>query len=110
MKYERCPVCEGRGVVYGGFYQNVSGIGLTVSTTEQCRCCQGKGYILASDFAIQLAAANAKLAAAQKELELQVDNAIYFSNREAAERQRAEQAEAQCAYWENKCKELLDGR
>lgn len=48
----------------------------------------------------------AELAAAQKELELQVDNAIYFSNREAAERQRAEQAEAQCKRMEGALREI----
>ena len=83
---ERCPVCEGRGIVYGGFYQSVSGVGLTVSTTEQCRCCHGKGYVLTDDFTSQLAAAKARVEELEYKLMAQTETAL----QEKAKRGQAE--------------------
>ena len=43
---ERCPVCNGRGVVKPGFYN----LGDTTSLAiETCRSCGGKGYIIVPD-------------------------------------------------------------
>ena len=65
-----------------------------------------------------LAAANARVA----ELEKERNNYLSFGqggasftdsqwlDKLATTEQRAEQAEAQCAYWENKYKELINGR
>lgn len=41
---QKCPVCEGRGMVLRGFYE----YGMPLSTnfgTETCHSCNGKGYI-----------------------------------------------------------------
>ena len=41
-----CPVCFGRGFVSGGFYSSTGNTWVTSTTApEQCRSCQGKGYI-----------------------------------------------------------------
>lgn len=41
-----CPVCNGRGTVPRGFYDSVSGIYVTSTTTPDCcRSCNGKGYL-----------------------------------------------------------------
>lgn len=48
---ERCPVCNGKGIVQNGFYSSVTGY--TISTTtafETCRSCYGKGYIIIPDY------------------------------------------------------------
>lgn len=43
--WQKCPVCEGRGIVRGGFY-DLSSISLTNGTlTEPCRTCKGRGII-----------------------------------------------------------------
>ena len=42
----RCPVCNGRGLVPGGFYSSTSDVWITgMLATEVCRTCQGKGVI-----------------------------------------------------------------
>ena len=48
MKYQVCPVCEGKGIVPNSFYLYPVGQGFTSSSTtpEQCRTCMGKGIIL----------------------------------------------------------------
>lgn len=43
---EKCPVCEGRGIVPSGFYQGISTLSFLVP--EPCRICNGKGVILIS--------------------------------------------------------------
>ena len=42
-----CPVCDGNGLVPAGFYNQTSG-GWSGGTLvpEQCRSCDGKGYIV----------------------------------------------------------------
>ena len=43
---EKCPVCEGRGIVPKGFYNFIGGNNVTNSSLgEQCRACGGKGYV-----------------------------------------------------------------
>ena len=49
MKAVLCPVCNGNGLVSAGFYNSGGDYpyGTTSTTTpEQCRSCQGRGYIL----------------------------------------------------------------
>lgn len=42
-----CPVCMGRGFVSGGFYSSVGQTWVSSTTLpEECRSCQGKGYII----------------------------------------------------------------
>jgi len=44
---EKCPVCEGRGIVSEGFYENTAPGGYTCGTaTVTCRSCWGRGYIV----------------------------------------------------------------
>ncbi len=44
---EKCPVCNGNGLVPNGFYLLVSGDWASASTEpETCRSCQGKGYVI----------------------------------------------------------------
>ena len=48
MKYQICPVCEGKGIVPNSFYSYPVGQGYVSSSTlpEKCRSCDGKGIIL----------------------------------------------------------------
>jgi DnaJ-class molecular chaperone len=49
MYTERCPVCEGRGVVPKGFYDETTGQwGANSTEPEICRACNGRGFILVS--------------------------------------------------------------
>lgn len=41
----KCPVCEGKGLVSGGFYTSVGVSSVSNHTTEPCRSCDGKGII-----------------------------------------------------------------
>jgi len=43
----KCPICEGHGIVPGGFYQITPGVLEWSSTnaTEICRACGGSGII-----------------------------------------------------------------
>jgi len=53
MHAERCPVCEGTGIVPGGFYNTTNPYdGWTSSiSSETCRSCGGIGYVIVpSDF------------------------------------------------------------
>lgn len=45
MKPYKCPICNGTGIVPGGFYFSVNGYCSTTNTTEICRQCQGSGII-----------------------------------------------------------------
>ena len=46
MGVYKCPVCEGRGFVYNGFYQTLQDYYTSSSTaTETCRTCGGKGIV-----------------------------------------------------------------
>ena len=42
---QRCPVCEGNGLVSGAFYYSVSGYGSSTNTTEKCKNCDGTGIV-----------------------------------------------------------------
>lgn len=41
--WEKCPVCEGRGTVPGGFYNHLE---LSCIPKEKCKCCDGEMIIL----------------------------------------------------------------
>ena len=43
-KIQRCPVCEGRGTMPGGFYARSSCVSIDAKL-EICKSCNGKGYI-----------------------------------------------------------------
>ena len=41
-----CPVCGGNGIVSNGFYNHTGNTWVTSTTApEQCRSCNGKGYV-----------------------------------------------------------------
>jgi len=48
MSVHICPICQGRGKVIKGFYDNVQ-VNLTTSTTlletEECQTCKGLGIV-----------------------------------------------------------------
>ena len=48
MAYQKCPVCNGNGIVSGGFYDHPGDYPYwtTDHTAEQCRACQGQGIIV----------------------------------------------------------------
>ena len=47
MKWQKCPICDGHGIVIGGFYNYPPNTYYyTTQTTEQCRTCLGSGKIL----------------------------------------------------------------
>lgn len=39
---QKCPVCEGRGIVDYNFYKDKNGL---VGITEECRTCKGPGVL-----------------------------------------------------------------
>jgi hypothetical protein len=41
----KCPICEGRGNVAGGFYQSVGTMWTSTTSIEVCRACWGSGII-----------------------------------------------------------------
>lgn len=42
----KCPICEGHGMVPGGFYTALAGCGSTSNVTaETCRSCDGNGVL-----------------------------------------------------------------
>jgi len=42
----RCPICEGNGLVPGGYYMRVHGVAWSsITTVETCRACDGTGII-----------------------------------------------------------------
>ena len=43
-KANRCPVCDGKGIVPAGFYSY--GNGSTSTADETCRSCKGTGYVV----------------------------------------------------------------
>ena len=48
MRWQVCPVCEGKGIVPNGFYSYPVGQGFTSSSTavEKCNSCQGTGMVV----------------------------------------------------------------
>lgn len=47
MKWQKCPICEGRGFVMAGFYTTLPGCqSYSTNTSEICRTCYGTGTIL----------------------------------------------------------------
>lgn len=50
MKPNKCPICNGTGLVPGGFYTSaLGGTGTSSAATEQCRQCKGTGIIWSDD-------------------------------------------------------------
>lgn len=44
---QKCPICEGHGIVPGGFYQAVADAEMvSTNATEQCKNCNGLGVVL----------------------------------------------------------------
>lgn len=45
--WQKCPICEGHGLVVGGFYDVNPGVQFYTSTRSQemCRQCNGSGLI-----------------------------------------------------------------
>lgn len=48
METQICPVCTGSGIVDQGFYQRTSETWTSSGGTEQCRACNGRGYVIIS--------------------------------------------------------------
>ena len=49
MKPYKCPVCDGHGIVPGGFYLSTNQYSVSNYTSEICRACNGKGIIWGDD-------------------------------------------------------------
>jgi len=45
MNPHKCPVCNGNGIVAGGFYSQTSGICISDEVTEPCQSCNGTGIV-----------------------------------------------------------------
>ena len=47
MSWQKCPVCNGVGIVSGGYFNRAGDCNSWVAydTTEDCRICEGKGII-----------------------------------------------------------------
>lgn len=41
----RCPVCDGKGIVPGGFYRSTGDNWSSNSSTDVCKACGGSGII-----------------------------------------------------------------
>jgi DnaJ-class molecular chaperone len=41
----RCPICDGRGIVPGGFYNSTNVCSVSYRSTEPCRACNGTGVL-----------------------------------------------------------------
>jgi len=41
-----CPVCHGTGYIDAGFYNQTSGQWSSAGGTEQCKSCNGKGFVV----------------------------------------------------------------
>jgi hypothetical protein len=45
----KCPICEGHGLVRGGFYESsIEGSSRNRISNEKCRACDGSGIIFSS--------------------------------------------------------------
>ena len=57
MTVERCPVCNGNGLVDNGFYLSAGNTGTwTTSSAEPdtCKSCAGKGYVVVEDERLEI--------------------------------------------------------
>ena len=45
MKPYKCPICDGHGIVPGGFYYSTGQYSISDCTSEVCRACNGTGII-----------------------------------------------------------------
>ena len=45
----KCPICEGKGIVPGGFYTATGETWTSDRTTEICRACSGTGLVWGED-------------------------------------------------------------
>ena len=52
MEWQKCPICNGSGLVSGGFYNHAGDYPYWTSgnAAETCRACGGQGIILKPDF------------------------------------------------------------
>ena len=50
---ERCPVCNGAGLVADGFYNQCSGNWTSTGVFEKCRSCNGSGWVVVPDEVIK---------------------------------------------------------
>lgn len=41
----KCPICDGRGIVPGGFYTSTTVISMAGEVSEPCKQCNGTGII-----------------------------------------------------------------
>lgn len=41
----KCPICDGHGIVPGGFYSSTGGRSISTNSTEPCRACGGTGIV-----------------------------------------------------------------
>lgn len=41
----KCPICDGHGIVPGGFYFSTGGRSISTNSTEPCRACGGTGIL-----------------------------------------------------------------
>ena len=57
MTIEKCPVCNGNGLVDNGFYLRPGTVGNWTTSSvepETCRSCSGKGYVVVENEKIEI--------------------------------------------------------
>lgn len=53
--WQRCPVCNGNGLVSGGFYNHPCDVPCVSNcTVETCRACAGKGIIAEPEYPVKV--------------------------------------------------------
>ena len=53
MKPYKCPICDGKGIVSGGFYKSVNEYCSTTNMTETCQQCGGGGIIWGNEDSLE---------------------------------------------------------
>lgn len=53
MKPYKCPICNGKGIVSGGFYKSVNEYCSTTNVTETCQQCGGCGIIWGNEDSLE---------------------------------------------------------